>query len=85
MYDFSIRSTKSKYYSNSNKLPIGKTKDETADIAIKEFVRLKPKTYSFLVENSEHKKAKDANRNVVATISHNKYKDVLMNNKYIRH
>ena len=41
--------------------------------------------YSFLVDNSEHKKAKDVNRNVVATISNNEYKDVLLNNKCIRH
>ena len=42
--------------------------------------------YSFLVDdNSEHKKAKGMSRNVVATISHNKYKDVLLNNKCIRH
>ena len=41
--------------------------------------------HSFLVENSEHKKAKAMNRNVVATISHNEYKDVLLNNKRIRH
>ena len=32
--------------------------------------------YSFLVDdNSEHKKAKDVNKNVVATIIHNEYKD----------
>ena len=32
-------------------------KDETAGVAIKEFVGLKPKMYSFLVDdNSEHKK-----------------------------
>ena len=36
---------------------IGKMKDETAGVAIKEFVGLKPKTYSFLVDDSnEHKK-----------------------------
>ena len=40
---------------------------------------------SFLVDNSEHKKAKCKNKNVVATISHNEYKDVLLNNKCIRH
>ena len=34
-------------------------KDETAGVAIKEFVELKAKMYSYLVdENSEHKKAK---------------------------
>ena len=61
-------------------------KDETGGIVIEEFVWLKPKLYSFLVDdNSEHKKAKDMNRNVVATVSHNEYKDVLLNNKCIRH
>ena len=30
-------------------------KDETAGVAIKKFVALKPKFYSFLVDNSEHK------------------------------
>ena len=33
-------------------------KDEIADVAIKDFVGLKPKMYSFLVDNSEHKKQK---------------------------
>ena len=41
--------------------------------------------YSFLVESSEHKKAKGVNRNVFATIRHNEYKDVLLNNKCLRH
>ena len=60
-------------------------RDETGSVAIEKFVRLKPKIYSFLVDNSEHKKAKGVNRNVVATISHNEYKDVLFNNKCLRH
>ena len=47
-------------------------KDETRGVAIEEFVGLKPKMYSFLVDNnSVHKKAKGVNRNVAATISHN--------------
>ena len=70
---------------DSNKLVIGKMKDEPESDAIEEFVGLKPKMYLFLVDNSEHKKAKGVNRNVVATISHNKYKYVLLNNKSIRH
>ena len=42
--------------------------------------------YSYLVnDNSEHKKAKSVNRNVVATVSHNEYKDVLLNKKCLRH
>ena len=83
--DFNNYSTKSKYYGDSNKLAIGKMKDENGGVPIEEFVGLKPKMYSFLVENSEHKKAKGVNRNVVATISHNQYKDVLSNNKCLRH
>ena len=41
--------------------------------------------YSFLIDNSEHKKARGVNRNVVETKSHNEYKDVLLNNKCMRH
>ena len=61
-------------------------KDATAGVAIEEFVGLKPKMYSYLVDdNSEHKKAKGVNRNIVAAISHNEYKDVLLNQKCLRH
>ena len=80
MYGFS----KSKYYDNSDKLLIGKMNDETG-VAIEGSVGLKPKIYLFLVDNSEHKKAKGVNKNVVATISHNEYKDKLLNKKCIRH
>ena len=64
-FDFSNYSTKSKYDDNSNKLVIGKTKDETGGSTIEEFVGLKPKMYSFLVDNSEHKKTKGMNKNAV--------------------
>ena len=53
MFDFSNYSAKWKYYDDSNKLAVGKMKDETADVAIKEFVGLKPKMYSFLVDDSK--------------------------------
>ena len=85
MLDFGNYSTKSKYYDNSNKLVIGKMKDETAGIAIKKLVGLKPKMYSFLEGNGQHKKVKGVNRNTVSAISQNDYKDVLSSNKYIRH
>ena len=49
MFDYSNSSTKSMRYDNSNKLVTGKMKDETGGVAIEEFVRLKPKMYSFLV------------------------------------
>ena len=74
MFDFSNFSTKSKYYDGSNKLVIGKIKDETDDVAIEQFDGLKLKLYSLLVDdNSKHKKAKCVNRKVVAAISHSKY------------
>ena len=81
MFHFSSYSTKSKYYDDSSNWVIGKMKDKTGGVAIKEFVGLKPKMYSFLVDNNEHKKAKVVNRNVVATITHHEYKDVLWNKK----
>ena len=58
MFDFSNYPTKSKYYDTFNKLVIGKMKDETWGYTIEEFLWLKPKIYSFLVHNSEHKKSK---------------------------
>ena len=81
MFDFSNYSTKSKYYDDSNKIVIGKMKGETGGIAIEKSVGLKPKMYSFLVENNEHKKVNGVNKNVVATIGHYEYKDVLLKNK----
>ena len=86
MFDFSNYSTKSKYYDDSNKLVIGKMKGETGDVAIKELFGLKPKMYLYLVDdNSEHKKATGVNKNIVATITHNEYKDFLLNKKCLRH
>ena len=83
-FDFSNYLTKSKYYDNSIKLVIGKMKDEAGAFANEEFVGLKPKMYSFLVDNREHKKPKGVKKNFVVTISHNDYKDLLLNKKCIR-
>ena len=58
MFGFSNYLAKSKYYDDSNKLVIGNMKDEIGGVAIEEFVGLKPKMYSFLIDNSEHKKQK---------------------------
>ena len=50
-------------------------KDETPGVGIEEFVGLKPKMYSYLVDdNNEHKKAKGVNKNVVVMISYNEMK-----------
>ena len=65
---------------------LGKMKDETADVVIEEFVRLKPKVYLYLVDDtSEHKNGKGVNKNVVATINYNEFKDVLLNKRCFKH
>ena len=62
------------------------TSYETDGVAIKEFVGLKPKIYSLLVDDSiEHKRGNCVNRKVAATISHGEFKDVLLNKKCLRH
>ena len=87
MFDFNNYLPKSKYCDNSNKLVIGKMKNETGGVAIEEFVGLKPKIYRFLeYDNSEQKKQKVwIEMLLYVTISHNKYKDALLNNKYLRY
>ena len=86
MFDFSNYSTNSKYYDDSKKLVVGRMKEESGGVTIEEFVGLKQKINSLLVDkNNEHKKAKGVNRNVIATISHNEHKEVLLNKKYLSH
>ena len=59
MFDFGDFSAKSKYYDDSSKLVFGKMKEGTGGIVTEEFVRLKPRMYLFLVNNSsDHKKSK---------------------------
>ena len=41
--------------------------------------------YSLLAYDSSEPTAKDVNKNVVATISDNEHKDVLLNNKCLRY
>ena len=62
MFDFSNYSTKSKNPDDSNKLVIEKMKDESGGVEIEKWVGLKPKMYSLLVDNNEHKKAKGVNK-----------------------
>ena len=85
MFDFSNYWAKSKYCDDSNKLVIGKMKDETGCTTIEEFAGRKPTMHSFLVHNIEHKILKGVNQNVVATISYNEQKDVFLSNKCLRH
>ena len=55
MFHFSNYSANSKY-DDWSKLNVGKMKNEMDDAAIGEFVGLKPKMYSFLVEDSSEQK-----------------------------
>ena len=72
----------SKCYDNSNKLVVSKTKYETGSVIIKKFVKLKPKIYSFLIDDSSHhKNTKDVNKNVVTGITHVQHKDVFVEQK----
>ena len=65
---------------------VDKMKDVTAGVAIEEFGQLEPKMYSYLVDNnSDQKNGKSVNKNVAAAISHNEYKDVLLNKKCLRY
>ena len=67
------------------KLVVGKIKNEIVGAVIEEFVVLKPKVYSiWQMIIATIKKAKGVNRNIVATIRHNEYKDVLLNKKCLR-
>ena len=76
MFGFSNYSAGSKYY-NKLKKSVGKMKDETADIAIKEFIGLILKIYLLLVDDSsEYKKASGVNKNVVAILSQSEYKQL---------
>ena len=72
MFVVSNYSPKSKYYNDSNKLVVGKLKEETGSAVVEKFVWLKPEMYLFFVVNSrEHKKTKAVNKNVVATLKNN--------------
>ena len=65
MFNYINLLRESKYCHDSKKSLVGKMKDETGDIAIKEFAELKPKIYQFLIdENSEHKNQRVFEKNV---------------------
>ena len=52
LFNFKNYSARSKYYDDSSTLFVGRMEDETAGTAIEEFVGLKQKIYSFLVDDS---------------------------------
>ena len=61
-------------------------KDETGGVAIEEFIWLTTEMYSTLLDNnSEYKKAKGVNGNVVLRSIHKEYKASLLHNKCLKH
>ena len=86
-FDNSDYPSDSKFYFAENKKVIGKFKDETAGVPIREFIGLKSKMYSISLDNEkDSKKAKGVKKNVVRkSISHGDYYEVLKGSKVMHH
>ena len=67
-----------------NKKVIGLMKDELGGKIITEFVTLRPKTYSYLTDNKEVKKAKGTKKCIIKKmIKFNDYKKCLLNDEVV--
>ena len=86
-FDNSDYPSDSKFYFAENKKVIGKFKDETAGVPIREFIGLKSKMYSISLDNEkDSEKAKGVKKNVVRkSISHGDYYEVLHQSKVMHH
>ena len=82
MLDFSNYSKDSKFFYETNKKVIGKLKDEFGGVIVAEFVGLESKMYS--IKTSDGKECNTAKGVSIAT-EFDKFKDVLFNEKIIRH
>ena len=82
LFDTSDYPSNHPLHSNANKKVIGKMKDETAGEPIKEFVGLRPKMYSFILDGGKEKKtAKGVKKSVKEReIQHVDFKNCLFNN-----
>ena len=82
LYDTSDYPNDHPAHSNNNKKVLGKMKDETNGILIKEFVGLRPKMYSLVEENNSEKKTpKGISRARTRKMRHNDYKRALFEEK----
>ena len=82
MFDFSNCPKDSKFFDETNKKVIGKMKDEFGGVIVDEFVGLKSKMYS--IKKIDGKECNTA-KGVSIAIEFNKFKDVLLGKKIIRH
>ena len=81
LYDTSNYSPDHQLFSDTNKKVIGKFKDELGGKAMKEFVGIRPKMYSYVGEDSG-KRAKGVKKSVLKkTITHEDYKNCLIKNE----
>jgi len=73
------------YKDNSNKKVVGKMKDETGMIPVIEWIALKPKLYSFLIEGDDkmHVKCKGITRGVSKKLKHEQFRNCLHTNKIL--
>ena len=79
---FSNYSKDSKFFDETNKTVIGKMKDEFGGVIVVEFVGLKSKMYS--MKKIDGKECNTAKGVSIAT-DFDKFKDVLFNEKIVRH
>ena len=82
LFDFSNYPKDSKFFDETNKKVIGKMKDEFGGVIVEEFVGLKSKMYS--MKKIDGKECNTAKGVSIAT-EFDKFKDVLFNEKIIRH
>ena len=82
LFDFSNYLKDSKFFVQTNKNVIGKMEDEFGGVIIDEFVALKSKMYS--IKKIDGKECNTAKGVSIAT-EFKKFKDVLFNEKIIRH
>ena len=75
------------YFSVENKKVIGKLKDEAAGVLIREFIGLRSKVYFYVKDNGKNEKtAKGVRKYVIKkNITHDNYKDCLLNGKQMLH
>ena len=87
MFDNSDYPKSSKYHDTTNEKVIGKFKDEACGIPIDEFIGLKSKMYSYIMENEKGSNAaKGIKKNIIEnSIRHKDYKDTLFNERQMRH
>ena len=87
LFDNSDYPKDSKFFDSTNKKVIGKFKDEAAGMPIVEFIGRRSKMFSYVTDNGKNEKtAKGVRKYVIKkNITHENYKDCLLNGKQMLH